>query len=79
MDVTAKDISEWCLAEIDRLIKSGLFASHWEIYRVVAGAAGVSAQRIRQFHRGENSNLSAATLDNVVAALKSIQQRLRAA
>ena len=78
MDITAKEISDWALAELKAIHGSDLYENESAMYREMAILADVSSSTIRQFHRGVQPNLSTATLDKLVAALKKAK-RLRAA
>ena len=78
MDVTAKSISDWALNELKGLVSSKAYEHETAMYRQISILANVSQSTVRQFYQGTQPNLSTATLDRMVAAIKTAQ-RLRAA
>lgn len=79
MDITAQSISRWAVEQMDALIMSNIYQSRRQLHKRLADESGLSDQTIRQFHSGKHVNLSVANLDALVAAIKSVQVRMRAA
>ena len=78
MNVTARAISDWALTELKKMLADNQYTHETAMYRQISVLANVSQSTVRQFHQGTQPNLSTATLDRLVAAIKTAQ-RLRAA
>ena len=79
MDITAKQISTWVVEQMQALLSSKVYQFKDQLYKRLADESGLSYQTVRQFHRGKHVNLSVENLDALVAAVKNLQSRLRAA
>jgi len=76
MDITAKSLADWALAQIEALRPR--YPHETAMYRELAALADLSVSSIRQFHQGTQPNPSTDTLDRMIFAIKAAQ-RLHAA
>jgi transcriptional regulator with XRE-family HTH domain len=78
MEVTAREITDWALAEITKLSKSGQWPTEAALNKELAAISGVSESLIMKFRSGERPSPQVRTLDKLVTAIKAVK-RLRAA
>ena len=70
MNTTAHEIQTWALVSLDRLLTTGQYKNRNAMHAELAKFSGVSVAMIQAFHKGTRPNLSVATLDKLVAAIK---------
>jgi transcriptional regulator with XRE-family HTH domain len=76
MNITAKDLQDFCLASISAIMA---FPDRNEtsVYKELAEESGLSVSLIRQFHKGDR-NLTTDSLDRLVASVKQSMRKAAA-
>lgn len=77
MNTTAADIQAFAHSSIDLLVH---FPGRSEnsLFKELAEYSGLSVSLIRQFYKGDRSNLSVDSLDRLVAAIKQVMRKAAA-
>ena len=72
VDVTAKQISNWAREAISVLSKQPEFGTLTVVYEELSRVSGLSVSWIAKFYQRAKKNPTQDTLDNLVAAIKSV-------
>ena len=71
MDIKASEIQAWARANIVSLTHDPAFGNKTKAFHWLAKQSGISESLIREFTRGARPNLTVATLDRLVDAIKA--------
>ena len=79
METTAKQISDWAREHITVLAKDPPYGTLISVYNAIHAVSGLSISTIMKFTQRPGFNLTASSLDRMVAAIKVLSHRKKVA